>query len=32
MIDAALEKSLAVIPLLCEGKFDAATMQLHTNK
>jgi len=32
LIDAALEKSLAVIPLLCEGKFDAATMQLHTNK
>jgi PTH1 family peptidyl-tRNA hydrolase len=32
LIDAALEKSLAVIPLLCEGKFDAAIMQLHTNK
>lgn len=30
LIDEAIEKSLAVIPLLCEGKFEAATMQLHT--
>jgi len=30
LIDAAIEKSLAVIPLLCEGKFDSAMMQLHT--
>jgi PTH1 family peptidyl-tRNA hydrolase len=32
LIDEAIEKSLTVIPLLCEGKFDAATMQLHTAK
>ncbi|RXZ34090.1 aminoacyl-tRNA hydrolase [Oxalobacteraceae bacterium CAVE-383] len=30
LIDEAIEKSLKVIPLLCEGKFEAATMQLHT--
>lgn len=29
LIDQAIEKSLAVIPMLCEGKFDTATMQLH---
>jgi PTH1 family peptidyl-tRNA hydrolase len=32
LIDEAIEKSLTVIPLLCEGKFDTATMQLHTAK
>lgn len=32
LIDEALEKSLGIIPLLCEGKFDVATMQLHTAK
>lgn len=32
LIDEAIAKSLDVIPMLCEGKFEAATMQLHTNK
>lgn len=32
LIDEAIAKSLEVIPQLCEGKFDAAMMQLHTNK
>jgi PTH1 family peptidyl-tRNA hydrolase len=31
-IDEAIERSLTVIPMLCEGKFEAATMQLHTAK
>lgn len=31
-LDEAVEKCLAVIPMLCEGKFNAATMQLHTVK
>lgn len=30
LIDEALANSLDVIPLLCEGKFEAAMMQLHT--
>jgi PTH1 family peptidyl-tRNA hydrolase len=30
LIDEALAKSLDVIPLLCEGKPEAAMMQLHT--
>ncbi|NMM25983.1 MAG: aminoacyl-tRNA hydrolase [Glaciimonas sp.] len=30
LIDEAIAKSIDVIPLLCEGKFEAATMQLHT--
>ena len=30
LIDDALAKSLQIIPMLCEGKFEAATMQLHT--
>ena len=30
LIEEAIEKSLRVLPMLCEGKFDAATMQLHT--
>ena len=30
LIEEAIEKSLRVLPLLFEGKFDAATMQLHT--
>ena len=29
-INEALQKSLKVIPLLCEGKYDAAMLQLHT--
>jgi len=32
LIDDAVANSLQVIPLLCEGKFDVAMMQLHTNK
>ena len=30
LIDEAIEKSLRVLPLMCGGKFDTATMQLHT--
>lgn len=30
LIDDAIVESLHIIPLLCEGKFEAATMQLHT--
>ncbi|WP_317202090.1 aminoacyl-tRNA hydrolase [Janthinobacterium sp.] len=30
LIEEAIEKSLRALPLACEGKFDAATMQLHT--
>lgn len=32
LIEEAIEKSIAVIPLLCEGKFDPAMMQLHSAK
>ena len=32
LLDEAIAASLAVMPLLCDGKFDAATMQLHTVK
>jgi PTH1 family peptidyl-tRNA hydrolase len=32
LIDQAIEKSLSVIALLCEGKFEQATMELHTDK
>ena len=32
LINEAIEKSLEVIPLLCEGKFEAAMMQLHSAK
>lgn len=32
LIDDAIAKSLQAIPLVCEGKFEAAMMQLHTNK
>lgn len=32
LIDDAIAKSLSVIPLLCEGKFEAAMMQLHSAK
>jgi PTH1 family peptidyl-tRNA hydrolase len=32
LIDEAIAKSLGAIPLLCEGKFEAAMMQLHTVK
>jgi PTH1 family peptidyl-tRNA hydrolase len=32
LIDEAIEKSIAVIPQLCEGKFEAAMMKLHSAK
>ena len=32
LINDAIDKSLSAIPLLCEGKFEAAMMQLHTSK
>lgn len=32
LIDEAISKSLDIIPLLCEGKFEAATMKLHSAK
>ncbi len=32
LINEAIARSLDVIPALCEGKFEAATMQLHTIK
>jgi len=32
LINEAIEKSLQVIPLLCEGKFEAAMMKLHSSK
>jgi peptidyl-tRNA hydrolase, PTH1 family len=30
LIEDAIEKSLRILPLVCEGKFDIAAMQLHT--
>ncbi|HEV7816626.1 MAG TPA: aminoacyl-tRNA hydrolase [Janthinobacterium sp.] len=30
LIEEAIEKSLRVMPLVCEGKMDTAMMQLHT--
>ena len=32
LIDEAIAHSLDVIPALCEGKFEAAMMKLHTNR
>lgn len=32
LINEAIERSLDVIPLLCEGKFEAAMMKLHSAK
>ncbi|MFI4939979.1 MAG: aminoacyl-tRNA hydrolase [Burkholderiales bacterium] len=32
LIDEAIAKTLDIIPLLCEGNFEAAMMQLHTVK
>ena len=32
LINQAIDHSLAAIPLLCEGQFDKATMQLHSAK
>ena len=30
LIEESIDKSLHIIPLVCEGKFDTATMRLHT--
>ena len=32
LIDEAIARSLEVMPTLCEGKFEAAMMKLHTSK
>jgi PTH1 family peptidyl-tRNA hydrolase len=32
LIDESIDKSLSVIPLLCEGRFEQAMMELHTDK
>ena len=32
LLDDAISSSLAIVPMLCDGKFEAATMQLHTLK
>jgi len=32
LIEDALNKSIDIVPLLCEGKPDVAMMQLHTTK
>ena len=32
LIDEAIAHSLDIIPVLCEGKFEAAMMKLHTTK
>ncbi|WP_151635503.1 aminoacyl-tRNA hydrolase [Noviherbaspirillum aerium] len=32
LIDEAISKSIDVIPMLCEGKFEAAMMKLHSAK
>lgn len=32
LIDDAISQSLAVIPMLCDGKVNAAMLQLHTTK
>ncbi len=31
LIEQAMEKSLSIIPLLCEGKFEQAMKELHTS-
>jgi PTH1 family peptidyl-tRNA hydrolase len=31
LIEEAIDKSLRIIPMVCEGKMSAATMQLHTD-
>jgi len=31
LIEEAIDKSLRIIPMVCEGKMNAATMQLHTD-
>jgi PTH1 family peptidyl-tRNA hydrolase len=30
LIEESIDKALRIIPLVCEGKFDVAMMQLHT--
>jgi PTH1 family peptidyl-tRNA hydrolase len=32
LIDDSIDRSLSVIPLLCEGRFEQAMMELHTDK
>lgn len=32
LIDAAIDKSSGIIDLLCEGKFEMATMRLHSDR
>ncbi|MEC4719106.1 aminoacyl-tRNA hydrolase [Noviherbaspirillum sp. CPCC 100848] len=32
LIDEAIGKSIDIIPMLCEGKFEAAMMKLHSSK
>ncbi len=32
LIDEAIDKSLAIIPLLCDGRYEQAMMELHTDK
>jgi peptidyl-tRNA hydrolase, PTH1 family len=32
LINEAIEKSIDVVPMLCEGKFEAAMMKLHSSK
>jgi len=32
LIDEAIANSLNVMPLLCQGKFEAAMMELHSAK
>ena len=32
LIDDSITKSLSIVPLLCEGKFEQAMMALHTDK
>jgi PTH1 family peptidyl-tRNA hydrolase len=32
LIDEAIAHSLDIIPVLCEGKFEAAMLKLHTTK
>jgi PTH1 family peptidyl-tRNA hydrolase len=31
LIEEAIDKSLRIIPMVCDGKMNAATMQLHTD-
>ncbi|MEC5215922.1 PTH1 family peptidyl-tRNA hydrolase [Actimicrobium sp. GrIS 1.19] len=32
LLDEAISSSIEIIPMLCDGKFEAATMKLHTAK